>query len=86
MLIRHYKPNTRLDHFELDGLITALNNRIEDMTENGEAVTPYYQGALLAVEIFRFHEFVETQDDFLRLFDKYVNDIIEKEIDDATIQ
>lgn len=74
-LVHHYQPSTRLDHYELDGLLNVLDRRIAEMGEAGEYNTAYYVGARLACSIFRHHEFVETQDDFMRLFDQIINDI-----------
>ena len=69
-LVSQYKPSTRLDHMELDGLLSVLSRRIEEAGENGEAITPYYIGAHIALSIVRYHEFVDTQHDFMRLFER----------------
>ena len=74
-LIRHYQPNTRLDHYELDGLLTRLDREIAELGENGELSTPYYVGASTALRILRYHERVETQDDFINIFRKYLNEL-----------
>ena len=68
-LFRTYQPNTRMDHYELDGLITRLDREIAEHGEEGDEMTPYYVGARVAIYIARHHEFVDTQDDFMRLFD-----------------
>ena len=67
-LFRTYQPNTRLDHYDLDGLIARLDREVDELGEAGDARTPYYVGAEIAMTIARFHEFVDTQDDFMRLF------------------
>ena len=74
-LFRHYQPNTRVDHFELDGLLSRLDREIAQMGEDGEADTPYYVGARIAASIWRHHERVETQDDFINIFRKYLKDL-----------
>ena len=74
-LIRHYQPNTRLDHYELDGLLNRLDREIAEMGESGDEMTPYYVGARLALRILRHHEHVETQDDFVNLFKKYLSEL-----------
>ena len=79
VLIRHYSPQTRLDHYELDGLLNVLDREIDDMGENGDFRTPYYVGAKIAMQILRFHEFVETQHDFMLIFNKYINDLNDEE-------
>jgi hypothetical protein len=53
---------------DLDGLLTRFKHEVAERGEDGEWVTPYYVGASIAVHIFRYHEFVNTQDDFMQLF------------------
>jgi len=74
-LFRTYQPNTRFDHFEMDGLINRLDREIEERGENGDASTPYLVGARIAMHIARYHEFVDTQEDFMRLFDKALDEL-----------
>lgn len=76
-LIRHYRPSTRIDHDDLRGLMNVLKDRIEESQANGELMTALYYGAYLSASIFLHHEFVETQDDFMRLFEKYAREAIE---------
>ena len=65
-LFRTYQPNTRFDHFEMDGLISRLEREVEEREDDPNL--DYYVGALIAMRIARFHEFVDTQEDFMRLF------------------
>ena len=74
MLSRHYQPSTRINHFELDGLIAALR-RQED--EVDYTLRDAYTGALIALQIFRYHEFLDTQADFMRLFEHYLQQELE---------
>ena len=74
-LFRHYQPNTRVDHFELDGLLSRLDREIAQMGEDGEADTPYYVGARIALSIIRHHERIEEQDSFMALFKKYLSEL-----------
>lgn len=74
-LFRRYQPNTRMDHFELDGLINRLDREIAELGEVGDASTPYYVGDRLAMHICRHHEYVEMQDDFMNIFRKYLNEL-----------
>lgn len=75
-LIRHYRPSTRIDHDELDGLLNVLQRRVDEQEENGEAIIPYYIGAAIALHIIRYHEFVDVPDDFVALFDRQLHDMI----------
>ena len=74
-LSRIYQPSTRLMHFELDGLLSVLDREIAELGENGEAVTPYYVGAFEALSIIRHHEFLDTQEDFMRLFKRALEEL-----------
>ena len=74
-LFRTYQPNTRFDHFEMDGLISRLDREIAERGENGDASTPYLVGARIAMHIARHHEFVDTQEDFMRLFDRALDEL-----------
>lgn len=73
-LSKIYQPYTRLGHLEADGLINVLEREIAERGENGETSTPYYVGAMTAIKILRYHEFIDVPDDFLNLFDHYIND------------
>ena len=44
-LVHHYQPSTRLDHYELDGLLNVLDRKIAEHGEAGEYDTAYYVGA-----------------------------------------
>ena len=74
-LARHYQPNTRLDHYELDGLLNRLDREIAELGEAGDASTAYFVGLRIGVSIFRFHGHVETQDDFVNVFRKYLSEL-----------
>ena len=74
-LFRTYQPNTRFDHYEMDGLINRLDNEIAERGDAGDATTPYYVGARIAMHIARYHEFVDTQEDFMRLFERALEDL-----------
>ena len=53
---------------DLDGLLTRLKHEVAERGEAGDWWTPYYVGASIAVHIIRYHEWVDTQDDFMNLF------------------
>lgn len=74
-LVRMYRPQTRLDHEELDGLLAVLDRTIAEHGENGETDTPYYVGAEMALSIIRFHEFVDTQQDFILLLNHMIDEL-----------
>ena len=71
-LSRIYRPSTRIEHDELDGLLNVIDRRIAESGENGELVTSYYVGAQIALTIIRCHERIELPDDFLAIFDNYL--------------
>lgn len=74
-LKREYKPGCRLEYFELDGLLNRLRREVDEHGEDGEVSTPYYKGAEIAVSIIRYHEFLDTQEDFMRLFERALDDL-----------
>ena len=72
-LSRVYLPSTRIEHEELDGLLNVLDRRINETGENGETSTSYYVGAQIALTIIKCHERVELPDDFMAIFDNYLD-------------
>lgn len=74
-LSRAYRPYTRIEHFDLDGLLNVLGRKIEELGESGESSTPYYVGAEIALSIVRYHEFIDTQEDFMRLFSRALEEL-----------
>ena len=73
MLSRIYLPSTRIEHEELDGLLNILGRVIAEHGESGEYDTAYYVGAQIALQIIRYHERIDTPDDFMLVFDNYLN-------------
>ena len=71
-LSRIYRPSTRIEHDELDGLINILDRRIAECIENKDENGSYYLGAKMALTIIRYHEWVELPDDFMLVFDNYM--------------
>lgn len=74
-LARMYRPSTRIEHDDLDGLLNVLEREIAERGEDGEASTAYYVGSLEALRIIRYHEFLDTQADFMRLFQLALNEL-----------
>jgi len=66
--------NVYLAVVDLDGLLYRLHETICEKVDNGEADAQCYMGAYRALDIIRHHEFVDTQDDFMRLFRRYAED------------
>ena len=64
---KFYQPYSRVDHYELDGTIKLLGDKVSTMGEAGEVDALYYEGAQDALEIIRGYEFVDKPQDFLRL-------------------
>ena len=70
------------DREDVADIIESLKTNLAKIAEHGEAGeydTAYYVGAWLACSIFRHHEFVETQDDFMRLFESRINELLAEE-------
>ena len=63
-----------MDHDELDGLLSVLDRKVAELGEECDYNTPYYVGAYIALSILRHHEFVDTQADFMRLFEHYIGE------------
>ena len=78
-LSRAYRPYTRLEHYDLDGLMNVLEEKCEKLAQDGDADAYFYVGAFFALSLLRYHEFIDTQDDFMRLFDRLVNQETEVE-------
>ena len=74
-LARTFRANTRIDHDDLDGLLSVLDREIAELGEDGDARTSYYVGARIALSIVRHHEFVDTQADFMRLIRHYIDEL-----------
>ncbi len=64
---KFYQPYSRVDHYELDGTIKLLGDKVSTMGEAGEVDALYYEGAQDALEIIRGYEFVDKPQDFVRL-------------------
>ena len=69
-LARVFRANTRIDHDDLDGLLSVLDRDIAAARDVGGSAA-FYRGARTALSIIRHHEFVDTQADFMRLLDRY---------------
>ena len=73
-LSRAYRPYTRLEHYDLDGLMNVLERKCEELAQDGDTNAYYYVGAFFALSLLRYHEFIDTQEDFMRLLDRLVNE------------
>lgn len=74
-LARTYSANTRIDHYDLDGLLSVLDRRIDELGSDGDPSTRFYVGAYSALSILRYHEFVDTQADFMALLDRLYREL-----------
>ena len=64
---KFYQPYSRVDHYELDGTLKLLGDKVSTMGEAGDVDALYYEGAQDALEIIRGYEFVDKPQDFVRL-------------------
>jgi len=71
-LLREYEPATRVGLFELDGLLSMLEEKSSELANEGCADAYFYLGAYYALSIIRNHERVEYPQEFLELFKQYM--------------
>ena len=71
-LLREYEPATRVGLFELDGLLSMLEEKARELGNEGDADAYFYLGAYYALSIIRKQERVEYPHEFLELFKQYV--------------
>lgn len=65
MTLCRHSSRLYVDEYDLDGTLKVLADRIGEGTED----MPYYVGAHLALNILRNHEHIDTQREFMQLFD-----------------
>ena len=66
MTLCRHSSRVYMDEYDLDGVLKVLADRIGDGTED----MPYYIGAHLALNLIRNHEHIDTQRQFMQLFDR----------------
>ena len=57
-----------MDEFDVDGLLKVLDRRAAESTDS--IVWARYSGAARAISIISYHDYIDTQADFMRLFEK----------------
>lgn len=65
MTLCRHSSRLYIDEYDLDGTLKVLADRIGE----GTGDTPYYVGAHLALNILRNHDYIDTQREFMQLFD-----------------
>ena len=72
MTLSRHSSRVYMDEYDLDGVLNALAQRI-DLAEGGpqfyEDNRHYYMGAHIALNIIRNHDYIDTQREFMELFD-----------------
>ena len=68
MTLCRHSSRLYMDEYDLDGVLKVLADRIGE----GTADMPYYVGAHLALNILRNHEYIDTQREFMALFDSVI--------------
>lgn len=71
-LLREYEPATRVGLFELDGLLSMLEEKARELGNEGDADAYFYLGAYYALSIIRKQARVEYPHEFLELFKQYM--------------
>lgn len=69
MTLSRQSSRVYMDAYDLDGTVNVLGKRIAE----GGPRTPYYIGAHAALNLIRNHERIETQQDFMTLFDAVIS-------------
>ena len=69
MTLSRHTSKVYMDEYDLDGTLNALGKRIEE----GDESLPYYIGAHIALNIIRNHEYIDTQREFMQLFDRVMD-------------
>lgn len=68
MTLCRHSSRLYIDEYDLDGTLKVLADRIGEGTE----AMPYYVGAHLALNILRNHDYIDTQREFMQLFDSVI--------------
>lgn len=66
MTLCRHSSRVYMDEYDLDGVLKVLADRIGEGTED----MPYYIGAHIALNLIRNHEHIDTQREFMQLFDR----------------
>ena len=78
---RTYDAQFIIEEFDANGLLKMLGERIHDLGESGEAITPYYVGAYIACNVlFGINQElfeVDKWTDFMSEFDTQLKEITE---------
>lgn len=65
MTLSRQSSRVYMDAYDLDGTVNVLGKRVQE----GGPRAPYYIGAHVALNLIRNHDRIETQQDFMTLFD-----------------
>lgn len=65
MTLSRHTSKVYMDEYDLDGVLNVLTRRIEQ--DDGDL--PIYLGAHLALNIIRNHDYIDTQREFMQMFD-----------------
>ena len=66
MTLCRHSSRVYMDEYDIDGVLKVLADRIAEGTEE----MPYYMGAHLALNLIRNHDYIDTQREFMQLFDR----------------
>lgn len=72
-VIRHHRPYVSMDYDDVDGLLNAMTQAIEDGCFESTTERAAHIGALIALRIIRHHEYVEYPNQFMSLFVHYLD-------------
>lgn len=66
MTLCRHSSRVYMDEYDLDGVLKVLADRIGEGAED----MPYYVGAHLALNLLRNHDYIDTQREYMMLFDR----------------
>lgn len=69
MTLCRHSSRLYIDEYDLDGTLKVLGDRIAE----GTVDMPYYVGAHLALNIIRNHDHIDSQREFMQLFDAVIS-------------
>lgn len=68
MTLSRHSSRVYMDDYDIEGTLNVLAKRIEE----ADADQPYYIGAHIALNLIRNHDHIDSQREFMQLFDSVI--------------